>query len=119
VSDDELEARLKRLDVRPEKDAAFWDAMSAEVRAQYDAAAAAPSRPGRRRRRRWVATPLAGALALAAALVLYVRLHRGHVPAPAEPLEIHVLEDDHWDELLERLEPAQLERLEKAFKHGA
>jgi hypothetical protein len=122
MTDDELEARLRRLHARPDKDAQFWDGMAADVRAAYDAAAydaaASPARTPRRRRP-WVAS-VGGALALAAAFALWVRAHHGRSPATAEPADtFHVFEDLEPGEMLEELSPDEVDRVAKAFNKGA
>jgi hypothetical protein len=114
MTDDELHARLRRLDARPDAD---WDAMAAAVRDGYARASAAPA--SARRRRRWVASA-GGALALAAALTLWLHGHRRPLPAAAEPPEtFHVFEDLEPGEMLEELTPEQIDRMAKAFNKGA
>ena len=112
--DEELEARLRRLAVKPEKDEAFWVAMAAEVRADYEASRLTPLK----RRRRWVA-PLVAGLAMAAALALWLRV-RPPLPPVNEPVgdDITVFDEQDTGELIEELTPAQLERVEQAFKKG-
>ena len=112
--DEELEARLRRLAVKPDKGDTFWLAMAAEVRAGYEASRLAPPR----RRHRWVA-PLAAGLAMAAALALWLRV-RPPLPAVSEPVsdDITVFDEQDTGELIEELSPAQLERVEQAFKKG-
>jgi hypothetical protein len=111
MTDDELEARLRRLDVK----AAEWDATSA-VRAGYEREV---KRRATTRRRRWSAS-VAGTLAMAAALALWLRGHHtAHVPA-GEPIEtFHVFEDLEPGEMLEELSPADVDRVAKAFNKGA
>jgi len=109
MTDDELEARLRRLDVK----APAWDATAA-VRAGYD-------REVQRRaitRRRRVVVSAVGALAMAAALTFWVRgHHRTHVHT-GEPMEtFHVFEDLEPGEMLEELSPADVERVAKAFNN--
>lgn len=115
MNDDELLARLKRLEgERPERPAAEWDAMAAGVRA-----ALAAERPVQPRRRRRVWAPVAAStLAVAAALVLWLRPH----PAPRVPSveslgafggEIPI------GEQIEELDAESLERLDRALKQGA
>jgi hypothetical protein len=116
MTDDELQARLRRLDARPDKDAAFWDSMSAAVRDGYE-------RQERRRaptRRRRLALSGGGMLAMAAALALWLRGHH-HMPPTHEPMgdTFHVFEDLEPGELLEELSPADVERVAKAFNKGA
>ncbi|HEY2749319.1 MAG TPA: hypothetical protein VGL86_32095 [Polyangia bacterium] len=116
MTDDELETRLRRLDARPEKDAAFWDGMAAAVR---DGVGREQSRRAASRRRRWAASG-GGILAVAAALALWLRAHHP-VPPAHEPMgdTFHVFEDLEPGELLEELSPADVERLAKAFNKGA
>jgi hypothetical protein len=117
MTDDELEARLRRLADAPTKDEPFWDDMAAAVRAGY-AAESAP-RP-LRRRRRWVAMPVMGALALAAAFVLYVRVHRPVLEQPGNEAlgdELNVFEEQDTGELIEELTPTELDKLAQAFDH--
>jgi hypothetical protein len=120
MTDDELQERLRRL-ARPQGAEPDWDAMAADVRAAYARELdAGTSDLARRRRRRWLAAPLAGALALAAAFALYVKLHRASLPAAAEPLDsIQVFEEPEPGEMIEELSPAQLDRVAKAFNKGA
>jgi ferric-dicitrate binding protein FerR (iron transport regulator) len=121
MTDDELEARLRRLDVRSEKDEAFWDGMAAAVR---DGVADEERRAARRattRRRRLTVSGMS-LLAMAAALALWLRGH--HQPLPAhEPIgsgeTFHVFEDLEPGELLEELSPADVERVAAAFNKGA
>ena len=113
MTDDELEARLRRLDGKP---AANWDAMAAAVRAGYD------QKVQRRAivRRRRIGASLLGTLAMAAALALWLHGHRTPHPTAAEPMEtFHVFEDLEPGEMLEELSPADVERLAKAFNKGA
>ena len=116
MTDDELESRLRRLETRPEKDAAFWDDMAATVRADYE-------RQELRRatsRRRRLALSGGGMLAMAAALALWLRVHH-RAPAAHEPLgdTFHVFEDLEPGELLEELSPADVERVARRFNKGA
>jgi hypothetical protein len=113
--DEELQARLRRLAVKPDEDARderFWVEMAANVRADYEASRLTPMR----RRRRWLAPVVAG-LAMAAALALWVRAQRPVVPVN-EPIgdEITVFDEEDTGELIEQLSPAQLDRVERAFK---
>jgi len=117
MTDDELEARLRRLDARPSKDAQFWTAMAADVRAAHERALG--ERRSALRRRRWMASA-GGALAMAAALTLWMRAHHGTPPAAPEPADtFHVFEDLEPGEMLEELSPAELDHLAKAFNKGA
>jgi hypothetical protein len=118
TDDDELEARLRRLaPARSAKDAAFWRAMADDVRAAYERESRA--RRVSLRRRRFVAS-MGGALAMAAALTLWLRGHHVKPPAPAEPADtFHVFEDLEPGEMLEELSPEQIEHLAKAFNKGA
>lgn len=124
MTDDELQQRLRRW-ARPgaEPD---WDSMAAGVRAAFEAETqrseagpttleAARRRP---RRRRWMAAPLAGALALAAAMTLYVRVHHTPRMSPLED-EAVMMDDADPDELIDELTPAQLDRVAQALKKGA
>lgn len=121
MTDDELEARLKRLDARPDAD---WDAMAAAVRDGYaratsERATGDLARAAARRRRRWL-PPIAGALALAAGVTLFVRAHHARLPAAAPTLEDEMTTyEPDTDELIDELTPAQLERVAKAFNKGA
>lgn len=121
MTDDELQARLRRLAAAPEKDARFWDELAANVRAGYARQVAA------RRRRRWLAAPVAAAgVALAAALTLWVRAPRP-TPPLAPTIEAPALEADELgafgdvapDEVIDELGPAELDRVAQAFKKGA
>ncbi len=128
MTDDELQQRLRRW-ARPgaEPD---WDSMAAGVRAAFEAEmqrseVGAPSDAtvegaGRRRarRRRWMAAPVAGALALAAALTLWVRLHHAPRMSPLED-EAVMMDEADPDELIDELTPAQLDRVAQALKKGA
>ena len=120
MTDDELEARLRRLDARPEKDAAFWDG---------DGRGGARRRRARDARGGAAGARLAasaggvggGLLAMAAALALWLRAHHAP-PAAHEPVgdTFHVFEDLEPGELIEELSPADVERVAKAFdKKGA
>ena len=117
MTDDELEARLRRLDARPAKDAQFWATMAADVRAAHER-----EMRNRRlvaRRRRLVASA-GGALAMAAALTLWLHGHHGKLPAAPEPADtFHVFEDLEPGEMLEELSPAELDHLSTAFNKGA
>ena len=122
MTDDELQERLRRLAARPEAD---WDAMAAAVRDGYARATSAEAQARDRararaaRRRRWV-TPIAGALALAAGVTLFVRAHHARLPAAAPTLEDEMTTyEPDTDELIDELTPAQLERVAKAFNKGA
>ena len=120
MTDDELEARLRRLDARPDKDAAFWDGMTEAVRdgVGRETRAAARRALGWRRR---LAVSGGGLLAMAAALALWLRAHHAP-PAAHEPVgdTFHVFEDLEPGELIEELSPADVERVAKAFdKKGA
>jgi hypothetical protein len=113
MTDDELEARLRRLDARP---AADWQAMAAAVRDGYDRA----EKQRVQVRRRRIGASLAGALAMAAALALWLHGHRAPRPAAGEPIEtFHVFEDLEPGEMIEELSPADVERVAKAFNKGA
>jgi len=117
MTDDELQQRLKRLDARRETD---WDAMAAAVRDGYARATTDARTPARAPRRRRLVAPLSGALALAAALALYVRLHRPPLPpAPTLEDEMTTIDEPDTDELIDELTPAQLERVANAFGKGA
>jgi hypothetical protein len=117
MTDDELEARLRRLDARPVKDAQFWTAMAADVRAAHERETR--NRKSLARRRRFLASA-GGALAMAAALTLWMRGHHGKLPSPPEPADtFHVFEDLEPGEMLEELSPAELDHLSKAFNKGA
>ena len=113
MTDDELEARLRRLDARP---AADWQAMAAAVRDGYDHAV-------KRRtivRRRRIGASLAGGLAMVAALALWLHGHRAPHRAVAEPIEtFHVFEYLEPGEMIEELSPADVDRVAKAFNKGA
>jgi hypothetical protein len=118
VNDDELEARLRRLGARADEDdpgPQHWEAMAAEVRAAYERELR--NRDSKFRRRRWLAAPLVGALALAAAFAVYVRVHPVK-PAAVED-EMSAFDEPDTDELIDELSPAQLERVAQAFKKGA
>lgn len=113
MTDDELQARLRRLSEPPARDERFWDELAAGVRSDYQRQA----RP-RRRRRRWLAAPLVAAVALAAALAFIVRSHHGvvrsHNKAPlADPMGL--FDDDDPSELIDELSPAELERASQAL----
>jgi len=120
MTDDELEARLRRLDGRTDKDPAFWEGMAAAVR---DGVAGEERRQARRTRARRRGLALSGAslLAMAAALALWLRGHHApppvHVPMGGETF--HVFEDLEPGELLEELSPADVERVAAAFNKGA
>ncbi len=116
MTDDELTARLRRLDARPEKDPAFWDGLTAAVRTGYDREQTRRTTSWRRR----LAASGGGMLAMAAALALWLRAHH-HVPPAHEPMgdTFHVFEDLEPGELLEELSPADVERVAKAFNKGA
>jgi transposase len=113
MTDDELEARLRRLDARP---AADWQAMAAAVRDGYD-------REVKRRaivRRRRIGASVAGALAMAAALALWLHGHHAPRATAGEPIEtFHVFEDLEPGEMIEELSPADVDRVAKAFNKGA
>jgi hypothetical protein len=118
MTDDELEARLRRLDARPAKDAAFWDEMTAAVRDGWAAEERAQARRATVRRRR-LALSGGGILAMAAALALWLRAPH-HAPVVHEPLggeTFQVFEDLEPGELLEELSPDDVERVAKAFDH--
>ncbi len=119
MTDDELEERLRRLSARPAQDAAFWDAMAADVRAGYERELR--KRASGTRRRRWAAS-LGGALVAAAALALWLRGHHGAplpAPVPESTETFHVFEDLEPGEMLEELSPEEIDRLAKAFHKGA
>ncbi|HEX8950611.1 MAG TPA: hypothetical protein VF945_02145, partial [Polyangia bacterium] len=61
---------------------------------------------------------IGGALALAAALALYVRAQH-HVAAPPTEDELGLFDDADPDELIDELTPAQLDRVSQALKKGA
>ena len=113
MTDDELEARLRRLDARP---AADWQAMAAAVRDGYD-------RQVKRRavvRRRRIGASVAGTPAMAAALALWLHGHHAPRPSAGEPMEsFHVFEDLEPGEMIEELSPADVDRVAKAFNKGA
>ena len=114
MSDDELQARLRRLAARPEAD---WDAMAAAVRSGYDRELR--NRDSVIRRRRWLVSA-GGALAMAAAVVFWVHGHPRPHRAAGEPVDtFHVFEDLEPGEMLEELSPAEVERIAKAFNKGA
>lgn len=123
MSDDELQERLRRLAERPDPGEPFWDEMAGAVRAAYDRELRNDDSVirRRRRRRRWVAAVTAP-LALAAAVALYAGGHhpRG-APSSDEAAgdELTVFDDAEPGELLEELDPTQLDRLAKALKQGA
>jgi hypothetical protein len=121
MTDDELQARLRRLAQQDAQGAEpDWDAMAADVRAAYEREAARGDVRPLGRRRRWIAAPVGAALALAAAFALYMKLHHPPAPAAIEPLDsIQVFEDPDPGELIEELTPAQLDRVAKAFNKGA
>ncbi len=130
MTDDELVERLRRLG-RPPGQEPDWQAMAADVRAAYEAELRnrdsenrlrnTDSEIGRRRRRRrWVAAPVAGALALAAAFTLWVRLHPAPVPAMRIDEDAASLVDEaDPNELIDELTPAQLDRVAEVLKKGA
>jgi hypothetical protein len=122
MTDDELQQRLRRL-AAPHGTEPDWDAMAADVHAAYErevaggGASVTPLRRGRRSR--WIAAPLAGALAIAAAFALYVK-HTQPPPASVEPIDaVQVFEDPEPGEMIEEMTPAELDRLAKAFNKGA
>jgi hypothetical protein len=90
--------------------------MAAAVRDGYD-------RQVKRRatvRRRRIGASLAGTLAMAAALALWLQGHHRPRPTATEPMEtFHVFEDLEPGEMLEELSPADVDRLAKAFHKGA
>lgn len=113
MTDDELQDRLRRLSPPPAQDERFWAEMAADVRAAYARQSAA-----RRRRRRWLAAPLVGALALAAALAFIVRTHNKHgapLAPPADPMGM--FDDDDPSELIDELGPAEIDRVSQALQH--
>ncbi|HEX6838260.1 MAG TPA: hypothetical protein VF334_16905 [Polyangia bacterium] len=113
MTDDELQARLRRLEARPDAD---WDAMAAAVRDGF--ARATSAQATRLKRRRWAASA-GGVVALAAALLLWLHGHHRPRPAAAEPPEtFHVFEDLEPGEMLEELSPAEIDRMAKAFNKG-
>ena len=125
MTDDELEERLRRLAAAdaassaaaPDRGAAFFDAMAADVRAAYDRELR--NRNSVIRRRRWLGSGGA-ALAMAAALALWVRAHHKSPAAAVEPGDtFHVFEDLEPGEMLEELSPAELDHLATAFNKGA
>ena len=117
MTDDELQDRLRRLSARPEAD---WEAMAAAVRDGY--AGALRNHDSVIRRRRWAVRggAVAGALAMAAALALWLHGHHATRLPAAEPVEtFHVFEDLEPGEMLEELSPEQIDRVAKAFNKGA
>jgi hypothetical protein len=117
MTDEELEARLRRLDARPPKDAQFWQTMAAEVRAAHEHELR--NRYSVIRRRRWL-TSAGAALAMAAALTLWLRHSHNKPPVTAEPADtFHVFEDLEPGEMLEELSPAEIDHLATAFNKGA
>jgi hypothetical protein len=115
MTDDELQARLRRL-AQPGREP-DWDAMAADVRAAYERELRNPHSVIRRRR--WIALPTT-ALALAAAFALYVKLH--HHPLPTLPIDDEaatLVDEPDPDELIDDLTPAQLDRVADALKKGA
>ncbi|MCU1282462.1 MAG: hypothetical protein JWM53_6008 [bacterium] len=122
MTDDELELKLRRLaaadaSARPDKGAQFWEAMATDVRAAHD-------RELRNiysviRRRRWLVSA-GSALAMAAALTLWLRHSHNKSAGTADPGDtFHVFEDLEPGEMLEELSPAELDHLAKAFNKGA
>lgn len=138
MTDEELQARLRRLAGSSDKDERFWDEMAANVRAAWAAEkaradagggkpAAAVADLAARRRRRWLAGPMAGALALAAALLLWMRVHQ-HRPTPAAAPELLLAPDeislfgsdgDEADEMIDELDAPALDRVAQGLKKGA
>lgn len=117
MTDDELVQRLRRL-AQP-GDAPDWDAMAADVRTAYEAATATAGADRRSRvRRRWLAAPAAGLMALAAAVTLYVRAHHATI-APTLDDEALMMDEADPDELIDELTPAQLDRVAQALDKGA
>ncbi|MCU1282888.1 MAG: hypothetical protein JWM53_6434 [bacterium] len=126
MTDDELEAKLRRLAATdaaaqaaeaPDKGAERWDAMAAEVRTAYDRELR--NQYSVIRRRRWLASAGA-ALAMAATLTLWLRHSHNKSAATAEPGDtFHVFEDLDPGEMLEELSPAELDHLATAFNKGA
>ena len=122
MTDDELEAKLRRLAAadaaaRPDKGAQFWEAMAADVRAAHDRELR--NRHAVIRRRRWLSSAGA-ALAMAAALTLWLRHSHNKPPATTEPGDtFHVFEDLEPGEMLEELSPAEIDHLATAFNKGA
>ncbi|MDB4967361.1 MAG: hypothetical protein JWN44_3050 [Myxococcales bacterium] len=112
TDDEELQARLRRLAVKPDKDERFWTEMAAHVRADYEASRLVPMR----RRRRWAA-PLVAGLAMAATFALWMRSQRPVVPLN-DPVsdDVTVFDEEDSGEWIEELSPAQLDRVERAFK---
>jgi hypothetical protein len=113
MTDDELQQRLRRLSARAEddKDERFWAAMADDVRAAYQQQTLAL-----RRRRRRLGASLVGALALAAALAFVVRSHNKH-PTPPLGDQMGLFDDGDPGELIEDLDPAELDRVTQALEH--
>ena len=114
MTDDELQARLRRLGEPPAKDERFWDEMAASVRDAY-------RRQSASRRRRRIAAPLVGALALAAALAFIVRSHhfvvRSHNKVVPLGDQMGLFDDGDPGELIEQLDEPELERVQQALEH--
>jgi hypothetical protein len=138
--DEALLVELRRLDDGAEPPPELWQAMADEVRAGYQRAlaesAAATSSPAKApnvsppaRPRRWRSRTLATAttaLALAAALTLWLRPPRhlpgaGSAPHAIEQLDEMTVFGDELDpgDELEEMSATQLDEIDSAFKKGA